>query len=221
MLAPTSGVIETRLVENGEHVARGASMFTLVRNDVLELAASVPARFADGVRAGQVVHFSIDARRFDGKVARVSPTIDPTTRAVTVYVQVPNASGAIKGNSFATGRVVGSTIPDALLVPGTAVREIPDSAQYYVFRVANEQLERRPITVGVVDESRGVTQVLSGLEAGDRVVVGNVGTLGDKMKVQLVGEGGPAGPAGTAPRGSGAQGSGTQGGARQGAAARP
>lgn len=189
VLAPTSGVVEKRLVENGEHVARGASMFTVVRSDVLELAAGVPARFASDVRAGQVVRFSADGRRFDGRVARVSPTVDPVTRSLTVYVQVPNASGALKGNTFASGRVIGQSIPDALLVPAPAIRDVPDSAANYVFRVANGQLVRTPVTVGVVDDARALAQITSGLEAGDQVVVGNVGTLGDKMRVQIVGAG--------------------------------
>jgi RND family efflux transporter MFP subunit len=189
VLAPTSGVVDKRLVENGEHVARGASMFSVVRSDVLELAASVPARFANDVRAGQTVHFAADGRRFDGRVARVSPTVDPTTRAVTVYVQVPNADGSLKGNSFASGRVIGRTISDALLVPAPAIRDVPDSNAYYAFRVTNGQLARTPVTIGIVDDARAVTQVVSGLQAGDRVVVGNVGTLGDRMKVQIVGEG--------------------------------
>jgi RND family efflux transporter MFP subunit len=189
VLAPTNGIVEKRLVENGEHVARGASMFTVVRSDVLELAASVPARFASDVKAGQVVRFSADGRRFDGRVARVSPTVDPATRSLTVYVQVPNESGALKGNTFASGRVIGQSVSDAILVPAPAIRDVPDSAANYVFRIAGGQLARTPVTVGIVDDSRAVTQVLSGLREGDQVVVGNVGTLGDKMKVQIVGEG--------------------------------
>ncbi|MEX2153620.1 MAG: efflux RND transporter periplasmic adaptor subunit, partial [Gemmatimonadaceae bacterium] len=88
IMAPTTGVISRRLVENGEHVARGAGLFTLVRSDVLELGAAVPARQANAVRVGQVVHFSADGRSFDGKVARVSPTVDPATRSVAVYVEI-------------------------------------------------------------------------------------------------------------------------------------
>ena len=189
VLAPTSGVIEKRLVENGEHLARGAEMFSLVRNDVLELAAAVPARVATDVRAGQTVHFNVDGQRMEGRVARVSPTVDPTSRAVTVYVQIPNANGAIKGNSFATGRIVSRLIPGAVLVPLAAVRQAADSTGTpYVYRIANDAIERAEIEVGIVDDSQGIAEVLSGLQPGDRVVVGNVGSLGKGMKVQIVGE---------------------------------
>src|SRR4051812_39163407 len=85
VVAPTTGVVSTRSVESGEHVARGANLFTIVRNDMLELEAAVPARAAGAVRVGQSVRFVADGRNFGGRVARVSPTVDPTTRAVTVY----------------------------------------------------------------------------------------------------------------------------------------
>ena len=199
VLAPTAGVIATRVVENGMHVARSAPMFTLVKNDVLELAANVPARFANDVRPGQVARFTADGRSIDGRVARVSPTVDPQTRAVTVYVQVPNASGALKGNTFAQGRVVGRTIPDAVLVPLSAVRELPDDAGRYVFRIVNDKVQRTKITTGVVDESRGLAEVTEGLQPGDRVISGNVGTVGDGMKATIVGEPKEGGRPGGAP----------------------
>lgn len=189
VLAPTSGVVATRTVENGMRVARGGPMFTIVRADVLELAASVPARFANDVRTGQVARFEADGRRIDGRVARVSPTVDPTTRAVTVYVQVPNAGGAIKGNTFAAGRVVGRTIPDAVLVPMTAVRELPDDGGRYVFRIVDNKVARTAVTLGVVDDAKGMAEVVEGLQPGDRVIAGNVGSVGDGMQVQIAGGG--------------------------------
>ncbi len=95
-LAPTTGVVAKRSVENGEHVARGADMFTVVRSDVLELAAAVPARQASEIRVGQRVHFAAGGRDLDGRVARINPTIDPTNRSITVYAQVPNGAGELK-----------------------------------------------------------------------------------------------------------------------------
>jgi membrane fusion protein, multidrug efflux system len=187
VVAPSSGIVEKRMVEPGEHVARGTTMFTVVRGDVLELAAAVPARLANDVRPSQTVHFTADGRRFDGKVARVSPTVDPTTRAVTVYVQVPNPNGALKGNTFATGRVVARTVGDALIIPSTAVRLSPDSgAKPFVYKIAGDKLAKTPVDVGIVDEAQGVAEVLAGLDEGDRVVAGNVGTLGNGMKVQVL-----------------------------------
>ncbi|HYC50077.1 MAG TPA: efflux RND transporter periplasmic adaptor subunit [Gemmatimonadaceae bacterium] len=189
VLAPTTGIIARRLVENGEHLARGAGLFTLVRSDALELTAAVPARQANAVRVGQTVHFVADGRSFDGKVARVSPTVDPTTRSVAVFVQVPNANGALKGGTFATGRVVSRVVSGALVVPMSAVRQSSDNGRPFVYRINGQTLDIATVQLGVVDERSGVAEVLDGLQAGDRVIVGNLGTLGRGMQVIIAGGG--------------------------------
>ena len=206
VLAPTTGTIDKRNVENGERVTRGTSMFTMVRNDKLELAAAVPARQANAVRVGQAVHFVADARTFDGRVARVSPTIDPTTRAITVYVEVPNESGQLKGGTFATGRVVSRTLAGVLTVPTAAIRQSQEGGHPFVYRIEGRAVNVASVTVGVVDERVGRVEITSGLSAGDRVIVGNVGTLGRGMQVQILGaeERGTGGRTGT----SGATGAG-------------
>ena len=188
VISPTSGIVSRRLVEAGEHVAKGAAMFTVVRNNVLELAAAVPARQSNALRVGQVVHFAADGRRFDGTVARLSPTIDPATRAITVYVQVPNAGGVLRGGTFATGRVVSRTLTNVLAVPSGALRQSPEDGKPYVFRIDGRTINVAPVQVGASDDKLGLVQVTDGLQAGDRVVVGNVGTLGRGMQVTIAGQ---------------------------------
>ena len=187
VVAPASGVVEKRLVDGGVHLARGAPMFTIVRSGTLELAAAVPARQATAVRAGQVVHFVADGRRFDGKVARISPTIDPATRSVTVYVQVPNPGNTLRGGSFATGRVVSRTLTNALAIPTGALRQGQEDGKPFVYRIDGKTLNVAPVQVGVVDEQQGIAQITDGLAAGDKIVVGNVGTLGRGMQVTIAG----------------------------------
>ena len=187
VIAPTTGVIEDRSIENGEHIARGATMFTLVRTNVLELAAAVPSRFAGAVRVGLPVLFGAEGRSFSGKVARVSPTVDPTTRSVTVYVQIPNETDALKGGTFAAGRIVSRMIQNALVVPMSAIRLTGDGQQY-VYRLSGKAIDIANVHVGATDDRAGLTEVLSGLSDGDRIIVGNVGTVGRGMQVIIAGE---------------------------------
>lgn len=189
VVAPVAGVIERRVIERGVRALRGAELFTLVRTDVLELTAAVPARLADGVRPGQAVRFSADGRAIEGRVARVSPTIDPASQSVTVYVQVPNTNGTLKGNTFATGQIIERSLANQLLVPQGAIRQPAAGAagEPFVWRMKGGVLERAVVKLGVVDEGRGVVQVLDGLASGDQVVVGNVGMLGAGMQVQIIG----------------------------------
>jgi RND family efflux transporter MFP subunit len=188
VLAPTSGIVDKRLVEGGEHLAKGAPLFTIVRNGTLELAAAVPARQSASLRVGQLVHFVADARRFDGKVARISPTIDPATRSVTVYVQIPNPGGTLKGGTFATGRVVSRTLTNVLAVPTGALRQAQEDGKPFVYRIDGKTLNIAPVQLGAVDERLGIAQITDGLQAGDRIVVGNVGVLGRGMHVSIAGE---------------------------------
>ncbi len=188
VLSPSSGVIDVRSVQPGERVSISTPLFTLVRNETLELAANVPARMANLVQPGQLVRLSVDDRTIESRVARVSPTVDPVSRSVTVYVRVPNGNGAIKGNTFANGRVIGDRRDNVLLVPTAGIRQSTGGdAPPFVWRIAGGALEKRNVTLGVVDDAAGVAEVKEGLSAGDRVIVGNVGALGNGAKVTIAG----------------------------------
>lgn len=207
VIAPTTGVVSKRDVESGEHVARGATMFTIVRSDILELEAAVPARAAGAVRVGQSVRFVADGRDFGGRVARVSPTIDPTTRSLRVYVEVPNPSGAIRGGTFATGQVVSRTVSNVIAIPRDAIHYTPDGGGQFAYRVVNDAIEYAALKLGVTDERLGLVEIVEGLKAGDRIITGNVGNVGRGMRVSVVGgEGGRRGAGGGGRTGGGARG---------------
>jgi membrane fusion protein, multidrug efflux system len=195
VLAPAAAVIERRLTSNGEHVNRGASLFTLVRTHTLELTGAVPARVGNRVRPGQTVRFMADGREFRGRVARVSPTIDPASRSVSVYIQIPNADGALKGGTFASGRIVSRVAEDALIIPTNAIRQAQQAGESYVYRIDGENIERRPIHLGLVDETGGIAEVTDGLAEGDRVVTAAVSTSARTARVTIIGGEGRRGPA--------------------------
>lgn len=188
VLSPTNGTVDKRQVESGEHVARGATMFSVVRNDILELAAAMPARDASTIRVGQPVRFIADGKSFAGQVARLSPTIDPVTRSVTVYVQIPNPSGALRGGTFASGQVISRTIDNVLTIPRNAIHQTQNAEALYVYRIVNKTIDVATIRTGVVDDQRGMVEVIEGLKAGERIVSGNVGNLGRGMLVSIAGE---------------------------------
>jgi membrane fusion protein (multidrug efflux system) len=187
VVAPVDGVIDTRAVESGEHVAKGATLFTLVRNTTLELAAAVPERNASALVAGQRVIISADGRTFEGKVSRISPTIDPANRTITVYVDIPNSNGALKGGSFATGSIIAKSIPNTLVVPTSALRQNAKSTQFFVYRVNGGIIQEVDVKTGVVNDRDQIAEILEGLSEGDQVVVGNLGSLSDGMKAQIIG----------------------------------
>ena len=115
-----------------------------------------------------------------------------------------------------TGRIVARTIDGTVIVPTSAIRYGQQQNAPFVYRIANETVEHQLVQLGIVDEANGIVQVTSGLEAGDRVIVGNVGAIGRGVKVRI------AGSTGDPSRRSGAvDGSGRRGGRTGGRAARP
>src|SRR5207253_7855513 len=151
--------------------------------------AAVPARAAVLVRVGQSVLCVADGRDFGGRVARVSPTIDPATRSITVYVEVPNPSGALRGGTFATGQVVSRTVSNVLAIPRDAIHYSADGNAPYAYRVVNDAIEYANLKTGVTDDRVGLVEVVEGLKEGDRIITGNVGNVGRGMRVSIAGAG--------------------------------
>lgn len=186
LVAPATGTISARLVQTGERVARGAHLFTLVRDDTLEFTASVPARSAALVAVGMPVRFSADGRQFVGRIARVSPAVDPASRSLSVFVRVPNTDRSLKANTFATGRVVAEERRNVLTVPVAAIRRSREGDAPFVYRIEGETINHVDVRFGVTDEAQGLVEIADGLAEGDRVVIGNVGTIGRGMRAQIL-----------------------------------
>ena len=194
--APISGVVSAREIEDGEAVSPGAALFTVVNSSVLELSGQIPVDQANRVRVGQPVVFTLDAspeREYRGSVARVDPIADPQTRQVGVYVRLNNPGGAIVGGQFAKGRVVGQAAPNAVVVPSTAVRQATSGP--FVLVVVGDQVARRTVTLGARDESRGIVAIVSGVQAGERVIITPSIQVEDGAKVSVASETGVAPPA--------------------------
>jgi multidrug efflux pump subunit AcrA (membrane-fusion protein) len=84
--------------------------------------------------------------------------------------------------------VVSRTLTNVLAVPSSALRQSPEDGKPYVYRIDGSTLNVAPVQIGASDDRRGLVQVTDGLQAGDRVVVGNVGALGRGMQVTIAGQ---------------------------------
>ena len=187
--APITGVVSDRRVEQGEAVSPGAELFTVVNSSTLELSGQIPVEQAARVSVGQPVVFTLDAapeRQYRGSVARIDPIADPQTRQVGIYVRMPNPGGAIVGGQFATGRVVGETAPNAVVIPVGALRQ--DNGSSYVLVIENNRIVKRNVTAGARDEARGIVSIESGLSAGNRVVSTATLDLADGALVSVPGD---------------------------------
>jgi len=190
--APIAGQISRRSVSEGEAVQPGQTLFTIVDTTVLELAGQAPVDEAAHVRVGQPVEFTLDAypdRMFRGSVARIDPTADPATRQVGVFVRLANGDRQLVGGLFATGRILTGLERDAVVVPEDAVRTSGDSS--FVWTIRDDTVSRTSVEIGTRDRSRGLVEIVSGVDEGARVITGP-GQMRDGARVELAASG--AGP---------------------------
>ena len=174
--APFAGVVSERPAGTGDVVQMGSPILTIVDPTQLQLEASVPADQLATMKVGAKVEFAVTGypgRRFTGKIARINPTLDPTTRQVRLYVSVPNTNRTLVAGSFAEGRVAVTSVR-ALTVPLAAIDT--KAAAVSVKRLRNGAVESVPVTLGVRDDVAERVEITNGLSAGDTVLVG--GALG-------------------------------------------
>lgn len=170
--SPFGGIVSERPVSPGDIVQPGSALFTVVDPSSMRLEASVPAEQLSLVRVGVPVVFTVSGypgREFVGTIVRVNPTADPTTRQVRIYVSIPNAGRALVGGLFATGRMSSAT-KTGLVVPATAVDVRGTSP--WVMRVKGGKAEKVQVQIGLTDKTSETIEVLSGLQAGDTLLLG-------------------------------------------------
>ena len=193
--SPFGGIVSERPVSPGDIVQPGTALFTVVDPSSMRLEASVPAEQLSLIRVGVPVVFTVSGypgRDFVGHIVRVNPTADPTTRQVRIYVSIPNAGRALVGGLFATGRISSAT-KTGLVIPASAV-DVRGTAPS-VMRVRGGKVEKVQVQVGITDKTSERMEVLSGIQAGDTLLLGAAQgiTPGTPVKVSL-----PAAKAATA-----------------------
>jgi membrane fusion protein, multidrug efflux system len=170
--APFAGTIAKRHVQPGEKVSPDSSIVTLVDLRQMVLEAAVPAADIPAVSIGQRARFKVGgfgAREFDGEVQRINPVTADGSRAITIYIAVPNPNQALKGGMFAQGALTLANTSPVLAVPQRAVREEAGAA--FVYTVRDDKIARTSIKLGPSAPGSTFVEVRDGLAAGDRVIV--------------------------------------------------
>ncbi len=187
LLAPIDGIVSLRHVDPGALVGPpgGGAVLTLVRVDRLRALVSLSEPAALGVVTGLTARLELDALpqlKLEGKVVRVSPVVDPTTRSVTAEVLVDNPEGRLKAGLYAHAYIAVGHHPGALVVPHSAV--LMSSKGSSVFAVGpGGRVARRVVKLGESLERGESVEILRGLAAGDEVVVAGAEGLSEGMQV--------------------------------------
>lgn len=191
---PTYTVAE-RLISEGEIVRAtpATKLFRLVVENPLKFQAAVPERFASQVRVGQMVDLAVDGmtgRTINGRIVRISPTIDMANRTFQVEAAVANWDRALKPGSFATASILIGSDAQAVTVPEEAIVRFAGVTK--VFAIAGDKVSVVPIETGSRMEAadaggimRRWVEVTGNLAPTTRVVTTGHAQLADGTAVRI------------------------------------
>jgi RND family efflux transporter MFP subunit len=181
LTAPFAALVTERKADPGSMATPGAPLLTLEREGNPRLEASIDESRLGLVRVGEDVEVEIDglSRTVSGHVAEVVPSVDAATRSFTVKIDLPALPGLRSGMFGRAGFAPGKR--RALLVPQSAVLERGQIRSVYVVEGATARL--RFVTLG--DGRNDQREVLSGLTAGERIIVRPAQLLADGSRVAI------------------------------------
>lgn len=177
--APISGYISAKNLTKGQLVSPGVEIFTIKNTHNVEVEFSVTESVISSVKVGTPAIISVKSAGIDniaGTVTSLNQTKDAMTGLYSVKVSIDNSNNAIKVGMFADVSLTLDSISGALTIPLDAVIQDGDSA--YVYVANGTTAIKRDIVTGVSDGEN--TEVISGLSAGEQIVVKGKDYLSEK-----------------------------------------
>jgi len=184
--APVDGVLISRAVERGDVVQPGKVLMVLSPAGATEVIAQIDEKNLNLLALGQPSRASADAYpegRFAAELVYINPGVDAQRGSVEVKLRVPSPPAYLRQDMTVSVDIEVARRAQAVLVPTDAVHDLSGKSPW-VLKVEGRHALRQPVTLGV--RGTGVSEVLHGLQAGDRVVPGAVTTVGDGARLRAV-----------------------------------
>ena len=177
--------VSKRSVSSGQFCRVGDPVVELVIEKPLRFWANVPERHSGRIQVGQPVRVTTSAFSesvFEGKVARINPSVDADSRTFQVEAVVPNNRGLLRPGGFAKASVVVDRNSEATVVPTESVVKFAGVTKVFVV----EGGKARAVPVETRLEGNGWVEVDGAVPAGGRVVVTGITQLAEGTPVTVV-----------------------------------
>ena len=187
LLAPISGQVSQRLAQPGERLAVDGRIVEIVDLSRLELEAAVPAERALELKTGAKAQLQVEGREVMATLVRISPAAQSGSRALPLYLRLDDTRG-LRHGMFARGTLAVAS-REALLLPQHALRI--DRARPYVLAVKDGQVRAVTVETGASGEAlidgrrQPAVEIRAGLAAGELVLSGAAGAVGEGAKVRI------------------------------------
>ena len=180
--APIAGVVASREVKPGQHLAINQVAFRITDTHELIAYLQIPQselpKFTAGHEASIEVA-SMPGNAYPARIARISPTIDTRNGTFKATAIIDNSKGELAPGMFGRFSIAWEQHDDALVIPAAALIDEDDVSTVYV--VNDDKVVRRTIETGI--ETDGMVEILGGLEEQDIVVVVGHSGLRDGSRV--------------------------------------
>lgn len=198
--SPIDGVIGQRFLSVGDMAVGQLPVVTVVQMDTVKIMVNVIEKYASNIKVGLPAKITIASLRdtsFTGKITKISPVIDPQSRMILTEIKVPNSERELKPGMFADVRIILESHPDAMVIPQYAILQKTELnitptgdqeivRQDHVYVVKNDTAYYKAIQIGF--QEGNVTEVISGLNMNDKVVILGQNNLEDSTTVRVVDE---------------------------------
>ncbi len=183
--APFTAYVKERQVTVGQYVRVNTPLFSLVKTDPIRLRAEIPERMAPWTQVGQSAEVFVEAypdRRFQGRVWRISPTVDQSKRTFIVEALIQNPGGELKPGSYAKVRIRTNKVEEIRLVPARAVNYVLGTNKVYA--VKGDTVEPREVKLG--DRFDQDVEIVEGVRPGEQVAVTQLARLESGAPVRVL-----------------------------------
>lgn len=184
--APFEGRLTDRVVNQGQHLRPGDTLFTVTDFDPIIARIYLPEKDVLALNPGSNVRIRMKASddvSFRGRIRQISPVVDPATGTVKITVEAVNPPAFVRPGAFVNVDILRETRQGAIVLPREAiVRELRDA---HVFIAGTGNIaKKRAVTLGL--EEGGLVQILSGVQPGETVVTAGQGGLKDGSLIKIL-----------------------------------
>lgn len=188
ILAPSAGLLNDLLVEEGEYVQAGTPLAELVDMDTVKVVVEVPERdiayFTVGQKAEVFVEASGQEKALIGTITFISKLADQQTRSTRMEITLDNKEGLFLSGQIVRAHLTRRILRDVIFIPLLAVIPMEEGKAVYV--VSSSQAQRCEVELGVIKGDR--IQVKRGLAPGDRLVIAGHRFVSPGQNVNVAGE---------------------------------
>ena len=191
--APFSGIIDNVIKDQGTVVSPGpgSEVFRIVNLSDMYIEVDVPETYLGGIKVGKEakVYFPVLGDTVTTKVRQTGNFINPSNRAFTVEIPVPNKKGNIKPNLTAKVNINDYTSEKAIVIPQSIISENAEGDQYvYIAELTDGEneaiLKKSIIKTGKTQGSQ--IEILSGIKDGDHIIEEGARSVKDGQKVKIL-----------------------------------